>query len=146
MAKRKNFISIDFSNFAEYAEELEKLGADLKEIFTDVMEQEAETVQEDTLEALDKANLPAKGEYSIGTTKKSVDRSPKVTWSGSIGEIGLGFDKSKPGAGGFLITGTPKMRPDYELERIYGRKSYERKINNSIMDYLQAEIDDRLGG
>lgn len=144
-SKRKNYISIDFSAFEEYAEELERLGADLKEIFTDVMEQEAESIQEDTLDALNKANLPAKGVYSIGTTKKSVDPNPRTGWSGSIGEIGLGFDKSKPGAGGFLITGTPRMQPDAELERIYNRKSYERKVNNSIMDYLQAEIDDRLG-
>lgn len=143
--KRKNFISIDFSAFEDYAEELERLGANLKDIFGDVMEQEAETVQEDTLEAIEKAHLPARGKYSIGTTRKSVDPRPRVEWSGSIGEIHLGFDKSKPGAGGFLITGTPRMRPDQALVDIYGRKKYEKKINESIMDYLQAEIDDRLG-
>lgn len=145
MAKRKNSISIDFGVFEQYAEELDNLGADLKEIFTDVMEQEAETVQEDTLDAIKDANLPAQGEYSIGRTRESINPNPKVEWSGSIGEIGLGFDKTKPGAGGFLITGTPKMQPDQALVDIYGRKSYERKITNSIMDYLQAEIEDRLG-
>lgn len=146
MAKRKSFISIDFSNFETYAEELEHLGADLQKIFNDVMEQEAETVQEDTLEALATSNLPAKGRYSHGDTKQSVDPHPQVAWSGSVGEIGLGFDKTKPGAGGFLITGTPKMSPDYALEKIYGRKKYENDIIKSIMEYLQAEIDDRLGG
>lgn len=143
--RRKNSISIDFSVFEDYAAELDDLGANLQEIFEDVMEQEAETVQEDTLEALDNANLPAQGEYSIGTTKDNVNQHPKVEWSGSIGEVGLGFDKTKPGAGGFLITGTPKMRPDQALVDIYGRKKYERKITNSIMEYLQAEIEDRLG-
>lgn len=143
--RRKNSISIDFSVFEDYAAELDDLGADLQEIFEDVMEQEAETVQEDTKEALGKANLPAQGEFSIGTTEDNLDMHPKVEWSGSIGEVGLGFDKSKPGAGGFLITGTPKMQPDQKLVDIYGRKKYRRKITESIMDYLQAEIEDRLG-
>lgn len=143
--RRKNSISIDFSVFEDYAAELDDLGADLQKIFEDVMEQEAETVQEDTLEALDNANLPAQGEYSIGTTKKSVNEHPKVEWSGSIGEVGLGFDKTMPGAGGFLITGTPRMKPDQALVDIYGRKKYQKRIQDSIMDYLQAEIEDRLG-
>ena len=144
MAKRKSFIQIDFSNFEAYAEELEDLGADLQSVFTEVMEEEAKAIQADTLTALENANLPAQGEYSIGRTEETVDQKPKVEWSGSIGEVGLGFDKSKPGAGGFLITGTPKMRPDYALEAIYGRKTYENKVNRNIMKRLQSEIDKRL--
>ena len=144
MAKRKNFISIDFSNFSQYAEELEHLGADLQRVFTDVMEEEARKIQADTISALDKSNLPAQGKYSTGRTKDTVDPNPKVEWSGSIGEVGIGFDKSKPGAGGFLITGTPKMQPDYALQDIYGRKSYENKVNRNIMQRLQSEIDKRL--
>lgn len=144
MAARKNSISIDFSVFSDYAEELDKLGADLKEIFTDVMEQEGETVAEDTKEAVQKGNLPAGGKYSQGDTERAIIAQPKVEWSGELGEMGLGFDKTLPGAGGFLITGTPKMQPVQELVNIYGRKSYERKMTEDIMDYLGAEIDDRL--
>lgn len=144
MAARKNSISIDFSVFSDYAEELDKLGADLKEIFTDVMEQEGETVAEDTKDAVQKGNLPAGGKYSQGDTERAIIAQPKVEWSGELGEMGLGFDKTLPGAGGFLITGTPKMQPVQELVNIYGRKSYERKMTEDIMDYLGAEIDDRL--
>lgn len=144
MAKRKSFISIDFSNFSAYAEELEHLGADLQRVFTEVMEEEAKTIQSDTINALSSGNLPAQGRYSKGTTKSSVDLYPKVEWSGSIGEVGLGFDKTKPGAGGFLITGTPRMQPDHALEQIYGRKTYENKVNRNIMKRLQSEIDKRL--
>ena len=111
---------------------------------TDVMEQEAETVAEDTKEAVAKANLPAHGVYSNGDTEKTIVMSPKVEWSGELGEIGLGFDKTKPGAGGFLITGTPKMQPDYKLQDIYARKSYASKMTRDIMDYLSAEIDDHM--
>lgn len=143
---RKNGISIDFGAFEEYAERLENLGAELQPIFTDVMEQEAETVQEDTITALGSANLPAQGDYSTGDTKKSVDMSPKVAWEGSLGEIGLGFDKTKPGAGGWLITGTPKMRPDYALEEIYGRKKYEKELRKSIMQYFEDKIEEIMEG
>lgn len=146
MAKRKSMLSIDFSNFSDYAEKLDELGADLKKVFADAMEQAAETVQEDTLEALDSANLPADGIYSKGITKEQVIKNAKVDWSGYVGEIGLGFDKSKPGAGGFLITGTPKMQPDYKLEDIFGRKKYENQIKKDIEEVLQAEIDRIMGG
>lgn len=141
---RKNSINIDFSVFSDFADELDRLGADLKNIFTDVMEQEGETVAEDTKDAVSKSNLPAQGRYSQGDTEASIVMQPKVEWSGELGEMGLGFDKTKPGAGGFLITGTPKMQPVSQLVDIYGRKSYERKLTNDIMDYLGAEIDDHM--
>lgn len=140
----RNSLKIEFSVFEDFAAKLDELGADLKSIFTDVMEQEAETVAEDTKEAVERANLPARGIYSQGDTKDSIVMQPRVEWSGDLGEIGLGFDKTKPGAGGFLITGTPRMRPDYKLEDIYARKSYERKLVGDIMDYLSAEIDDHM--
>lgn len=146
MASRKNSLSIDFSNFAEYAERLDELNADLKEIFQDAMEQAAETVEWDIMDALADANLPALGKYSQGATEASVIRNAKVQWQGMLGEIPIGFDKTMPGAGGWLITGTPKMRPDYKLEDIFSRRSYEKKIMEQIEEHLQEEIDERLGG
>ena len=59
MAGRKNSINIDYSSFAEYAERLDELGANLQKVFTDSMEQAAETVQWDTEDAIAAANLPA---------------------------------------------------------------------------------------
>lgn len=144
MAKRKAMISIDFSAFDSYAEQLDKLGADLQEIFTSAMEEVGAEIQEDTINALEKANLPAKGVYSKGTTENQVIRDPKVEWHGTVGEMPLGFDKTKPGAGGFLITGTPKMKPDRALEDIYKKKSYENKVKNKISDRLKEEIDKRM--
>lgn len=145
MARNKG-LSIDFSAFADLAEELDNMGADLKKVFTDVMEQEGEDVQIETLEAIAAANLPAKGIYSIGDTRNSIDLYPKVTWEGSVGELPLGFDKTKPGAGGWLITGTPRMAPDHELEKIYVQKTYKRKLIEHIRDDLENEIETRVGG
>lgn len=146
MSGRKNFINIDFSSFSEYAERLDELGADLHKVFGDAMEQAAETVECDTSDAIASSNLPASGKYSRGATQNSLIRNAKVTWSGEVAEIGLGFDKSVPGSGGWLITGTPKMSPDYALEDIYGRKKYERQIIKQIQDDLSEAIHELLGG
>ena len=143
---RKNFISLDFSVFADYAERIDRLNGDLKKIFGDAMEQAAETVQDDTRDAVAAANLPAGGNYSNGDTEASIISNPTVKWSGSMGEIGLGFDKTVPGAGGFLITGTPSMQPDYALEDIYVRKKYARKIKEQIEEELQDALDELGGG
>lgn len=143
---RKSKIYIDYTAFSDLAEKLDELGADLKEIFTKALEEAAEKVQEDTKAAMENANLPAGGKYSQGDTIASIIPDPKVEWQGSVAEIGLGFDKTKSGAGGFLITGTPKMRPNPALEKIYGRKTYEKEVNKQIEKILQDELNRRLGG
>ena len=143
--RRKNYIAVDFSAFAEYAEKLDRLGADLKDIIGDAMEEAAKQVQEDTADAVESANLPAGGQYSDGETRASIVRDVTPKWSGSVGEVHLGFDKSKPGAGGFLITGTPKMAPDAALAEMYSGKKYQRQINKKIEEHLQKALDE-LGG
>jgi hypothetical protein len=110
------------------------------------MEEAAEKVQQDTIAAIQPVNLPGKGRYSTGDTLNTVIRDPKTKWEGSVGEIPIGFDKTKPGAGGWLITGTPKMRPDYALEKIYGTKRYESELKKTIEKALQREIDKIMGG
>ena len=146
MARRKNQIEINTSAFMEYAEKLERLGADLQEVFTQAMEEAGAKVAEETVRAVENANLPAHGRYSRGETMDQVIKAPTVKWSGSLGELPLGFDKTKPGAGGFLITGTPKMQPDHALQKIYGTKKYDTQVRNEIKAKLQEEIDKRLGG
>ena len=143
---RGRMLAIDFSNFADYAEKLDMLGADLQQVIGDAMEQAAETVQEDVIDAMNKGNLPAGGKYSQGETAASIEHFPKVVWHGSLGEIGIGFDKTKPGAGGFLITGTARVRPNYKVEDIFGRKKYLKKIVDQIEEELQDAIDERMGG
>jgi hypothetical protein len=137
-------IGIDFNVFAYYAEKLDEAGADLTKIFTEIMEMTSEEIQADTLDALADANLPAHGKYSRDQTAEALDLYPKAIVSGSIIECSIGFDKSKPGAGGFLITGTPKMRPDYKLEDIYVRKTYMSKKQKEIGEYLSKELHERI--
>lgn len=142
---RKSMLSIDFSAFEDLAEKLDKIGADLPKVIGKVMEETATEVQADTLAALDNADLPAGGIYSRGDTVKSVINNVNVKVSGSLLEVNLGFDKRRPGAGGFLITGTPRMQPDRALADIYTNKKYERQVTNAIKKALQKELD-KLGG
>ena len=145
MAARKSGLSIDFSAFSDLIGKLDELGADIEDIVADAMEQTAETVENDTIAALESSNLPAGGKYSSGDTKASVVRDAKAEKKGFEITIDLGFDKTKPGAGGWLITGTPKMKPDYALEDIYGKKKYETQLKKDINQLLQDELEERLG-
>ena len=147
MAKR-NTLKFDTTAFMEYAQKLEALGAELKPVFTDALEQAGETIAADTHDALADEHLPAGGKYrkEPSKTDRSVVDHPKVEWSGSVGSIGVGFDYAKPGAGGFLITGTPRMRPDQELKRMYKGKKYMAGITDDINDVLQNAIRKRVGG
>ena len=146
MAKASNFLSINFNQFSEYAEQLEKLEASIKDTFTKVMEEEGKKIAEDTIDALAPEHLPAHGKYSKGRTKAAVIREPKVEWSGTVAEMGIGFDQTKPNAGSWLITGTPKMQPDKPLQKIYRSREYERKIVREIDKALQREIDRIMKG
>ena len=142
---RRRTLDIEFYAFAEYAEKLEQLGVDMPKVIADAMEHAANTVAKDTRSAMASANLPAEGKYSQGDTEESIITDPKAEMHGTYITINLGFDKTKAGAGGFLITGTPKMRPDYKLEDIYGRRKYISKIMKQIRTDLQKVLDE-LGG
>lgn len=141
---RKKFLSLDSSALDSYIERLHAIEADVEKVVSDALEDAAVKVQEDTIKALDASKLPAHGKYSKGNTKESVIKDPKATMAHKCVEVPLGFDKTKPGAGGFLITGTPKMQPDRALANIYGSKKYERDINNAVQAELKKAIDERM--
>ena len=143
-----SMLSMDFSVFEDFAEKIDRAGGDLKSVVDDAMQQVAETVQADTLEAVSAHNLPAKGKYSNGDTARSVIRESdvRVEWSGNIAEVGLGFDFSKPGAGGFLIHGTPKMAPDGALQDIFMRQKYKSQLIRDMMDIFMDALVDIGGG
>ena len=67
----RTVLKLETKGFAQYGEKLDRLGADLKAIFTDALEQAGETIGEDTLDAITEGNLPAGGKYSTGDTGES---------------------------------------------------------------------------
>lgn len=142
----RNTLKLQLGGFQELITKLDSLQGDVKKAVTDALEQTGETIGEDTVDAVDNDNLPAKGEYSKGQTKASIITNPLVHWSGNQAEIGVGFDYSKKGAGGFLITGTPRMKPDYELQKIYKRKKYMNQIQNDMADVVNDYIIEKMEG
>lgn len=148
MARRGNAIYLEggvkASPFADMAEKIDRLGGDLKKIIDEALNEAGEKITADTHAAMAKGGLPAQGKYSTGKTEGTIING-RVSWSGSVAELPVGFDKSKPGAGGFLITGTPRMRPVAALEKIYVQKRYVGNIQRMITKRLESELK-RLGG
>lgn len=145
MAK-KNTLNISMSPFEDLLVKLDELEGNVKEVVTDALEQAAETIEWDTKDALHSANLPAKGKYSDGDTKKSVVEMSTVKWEGTMASINVGFDYGKNGAGGLLITGTPNMKPDYALNKIYKSKRYMKQIQNDMLEIVNDAIEEKMGG
>lgn len=142
----RNTLKLETKGLEQLIDHLKELDGDVKKAVTDALEQVGETITDDTHNALKAPNLPAGGRYSSGDTAKSVV-SPKVTWTGGTqAEMGVGFDYSKPGAGGFLISGTPRMKPDDSLQQIYKRKKYMRAIQQDMADVIEDYIVDALKG
>lgn len=136
----RNTLKLDATGFESMLAKLDSLGGNVKEAVQEALTKAGETISRDTIAALDPANLPAGGNFSKGDTRSSVITDAQVRWEGLTAYIPVGFDFSKPGAGGFLITGTPRMRPDVALLKMYKQKSYmnqiQKDISNIILDYV----------
>lgn len=145
MAKRAT-LRIDTDVFSPLITKLDELGGDVKNVVSDALEQAAETVENDTVEAVKDANLPAKGKYSKKATKASIVKNAEVKWTGTYAVIHVGFDYSKRGAGGYLITGTPNMKPDRALNKMYKGKRYRQELESDIKEVINDAITRKLGG
>lgn len=143
MAGRRIFYG-ELTGFDNYLEKLRELDADLKPIVANALEQAADDPTADTIDAMKDRYMPAKGKYSSGQTKETVIKNPKVSWSATIASIGIGFDRTKPGVGTLLITGTPRMKPNKKLEQIYNRKKTIKEFNKTIGEILADAIIERM--
>lgn len=143
MAQR-NTLRLDTKGFEEMLRKLDALGGDTRTAVDRMLTTAAKRIAADTEKAMDAANLPAKGKYSTGTTKESIIRDAQVRWNGMVAWVPVGFDFSEPGAGGYLITGTPRMRPDTELNRMYKQKKYMSQIGAEMSDIILTAIANRM--
>lgn len=143
MAKRKN-LKLDYSDFNELLTQLDGLEGDLKKPITEAFEMIAEELEDDTKDAIADSNMPAGGKYSSGRTKEAVVKGARVEWSGTVGSIGVGFDFGKKSAAAYLISGTPRMKPNYELRKLYRGKKYRRYLEESMNDVVRDYVNDKL--
>lgn len=145
MAKRTT-LNLDTKNIEQLILKLDELEGDVKNAVEDSLTQAAETITDDTIDAMHESNLPAGGKYSDGDTKASIVKNPKVIWEGTKASVAVGFDYDKPGAGGYLITGTPRMRPVQPLNVIYTGKRYMTDIRKDMEAVMQDYINEKMGG
>lgn len=138
----KNQMTLDTSGLeAALSRLLATVGPErARQVVEENLEKVGERISNDTIEAVQAGNLPAGGVYSTGDTEAAVVKNPQVTWDGGVASIPVGFDFNKPGAGGWLISGTPKMRPDAALRKIYKGKKYMEDRKAEIAEAVWNEI------
>lgn len=140
MAKARNTFTLDTAPLEGLVQKILDLDGDAREAVESALEQAAETISDDTLDAIAPGNLPAQGRYSTGATEASVLRDQKVRWTGTTAWIPVGFDFTMPGTGGYLISGTPKMQPVAQLRKMYKQKKYMADIQKDITDVLEDAL------
>lgn len=141
----RNTLKLDTKGFEQLLTKLDSLGGNMIEVVDKALTDAGKKISEDTHKAMTKQNLPAGGKYSRGTTEKAIVDNPQVEWSGSKASIDVGFDFGKPGAGGYLITGTPKMQPNKELNRMYKGKKYMKEIQEQMGQTVGEAITKAMG-
>ena len=140
----RNTLKLDTKGLEPLIKKLDSIGGDVKGAVNTALTKAAQTIAESTESAISTANLPEQGKYSTGATKQSIIRDAQVKWDGDTAWVPVGFDFSKPGAGGFLITGTPRMKPDYELNKIYKQKRYMNLIQKGMEEIILNSIVEKM--
>lgn len=140
----RNILKLETKGIEELADKLKELNGQVNEAVTETLEKAGKKIGEDTDRAIQSSYLPAGGKYSHGATAQSVIHNPQVEWKGMVASIGVGFDFGMIGAGGYLISGTPKMKPDAELHKMYKEKRYmseiEKEMQKTMGEYIEKAM------
>lgn len=137
---KKNRLSVDFKGFAEVAENLDRLGGDLKEVTDKALEESRKLVDSQLHSKMIK-------HHRTGVTERSILDNARVKWSGWISEVEVGFDISNGGLPSiFLMYGTPRMAKDQNLyNAVYGSAT-KRKINELQKKVFDDAVKKCMGG
>lgn len=136
----RNILKLDTSGLEWYLAKLDTVGGNVKKTTSVALKKAAVKIQNDTVKALAPGNLPAGGKYSTGKTNASVIHFPSVEWEGLVAWVPVGFDFGAPGAGGFLIAGTPRMKPDAALRKMYKGKGYMNELKELMAEEIFNEM------
>ena len=137
----RNTLKLDTSELEQFLKKIEEMGGNVERVTEKILVETAQRIAQDTLTALAKPNLPAQGRYSSPQekTRQSVVQDATATWDGSVVWAPVGFRFSMPGAGGFLISGTPRMAPDLELRKMYKQKKYMNDLQKQMWETAWEE-------
>jgi hypothetical protein len=143
----KNRITLNMKAIEDYAEKLDKLGGDLKEVVEEALVKSNAFVAKNLLSATRKGNYPAGGKYSAGDTRHSITTSKHVEWEGTLAKIGVGFDFSVSGLKSiFLMYGTPKQPKVQAIyDAVYGSKT-QKEIAKIQQEVFTNAIKKKMEG
>lgn len=133
-------MKLDTSGFTELLKKIDSMGGDVNRIVEKTLKEAGDKINSDTRKAVQSQNLPAGGQFSTGRTLDAVITDAQVSWNGSSASIPIGFNFALPGAGGYLISGTPRMAPDRELHRMFKQKKYMQAIQEEMQEKAWDEI------
>lgn len=139
----RNTLKLDTSGFDAVLQRLDSLGGDTHAAVEEVLTEAAQKVHDDTVAAIAKPNLPRQGMYSDGQTMESIVTDTTPRWDGDVGWVPVGFDFSRPGAGGYLIKGRGQptaMRRVQALYQIYEGKKYMTDLQTQMLNKLWDEV------
>ena len=124
-------ISLDFKGFNEVLKKLHELEADVKPIAEEALTKTHEIVTKKAEDAVKKPYLPAGGKYSTGATEESINRTPKITWSGTVAAVSVGYNIKKGGLPSiFMLYGSPRyMKVQAVYDAFYSDQTQGEYIN-----------------
>ena len=145
-------MGIQIDGFDRILKELDRLEADTKEVAEKALKKTFDIVQKKTEFGMQKQNLPAKGRYDSGETRKAIIQRPEVSWNGDTASVDVGFDL-KQDAGfvsiylmhGTKAHGTPRMKPDKKLYDAFYSKKTKDEIIQAQEDIYYSEIARLMG-
>ena len=139
-----NKVTLEFDGLDEMLKDLENFDGAVKKATETALQETAKQTQQKIDKIFIKSNMPAKGKYATGRTKRSILHNSKVYWEGTVASIDIGFDFDKSGLiSVFLMYGTPKMKPVKGLKAtIYGKKAKEErtKIQKDVFNKFIEEL------
>lgn len=137
MGKQPVTLTFDTKKIEDMIGTLESIGVDVRKVVEKELKEVSDRYTMDTHLAISDQYLPAHGKYRSkeNETASSIIENPSVQWEGDVASIPVGFDFTKPGAGGFLLYGTPKMQPDRQLQKVYSA-GYSGTLIRQMKDHL----------
>lgn len=136
MAKLK----LNFTAWEEMAENLNKLGGDLKAT-TEKALKESHAAVTPKIEA---AFAPHSTRFS-GETMKTLRRNPEIEWVGFVASVPIGFDIKAGGlASIFIMYGTPQHAPDRKVYNAFYGAAVKREINEIQQKVFTEAIEDAM--
>lgn len=136
---KKTKLTLDFKDIDEYARKLDKFGGDLNRTVEKALTESKDLINE-------QLHSEMKRHRRTGRTERSIRDDAKVTWSGTLASIDVGFDILNGGLPSiFLMYGTPKQPKDQKIfDAVYGRSTKRKikEIQEKIFREALKEVSD----